>query len=262
MKGWIKMYRAMLKWEHFKEPSVVTVFLALLLSAERDGRADVNLGGLMSLTGLSHNTVTGAIAKLVKSGEITREKQGHKIYTTITNWSEYQDKSLTQNLGERDNSLTQNLGEQEDVIHPKNGTGIHPKNGSIIIPKNGSTIYNKNNNKNNKKDISTTRARMREEVMNDMMVETGCRSVGITPEQYITIAEEIFSDWEFQDLADSECNKAHFLAVLRIKANVKRNGNNQQAGNASDARVKLMQDGIKAMAALAAEIGKPKVVPF
>ena len=81
--GWIKMHRALLKWEHFREPSVVTVFLALLLSAERDGRADVNLGGLMSLTGLSHNTVTGAIAKLVKSGEITREKQGHKIYTTI-----------------------------------------------------------------------------------------------------------------------------------------------------------------------------------
>ena len=103
---------------------------------------------------------------------------------------------------------------------------------------------------------------MREEVMNDMMVETGCRSVGITPEQYITIAEEIFSDWEFQDLADSEWNKAHFLAVLRIKANVKRNGNNQQSGNASDARVKLMQDGIKAMAALAEESRHPADVPF
>ena len=138
MNGWIKMQRAMLKWEHFKEPSVVTVFLALLLSAERDGKTDIKLDELMEYTGLSHNTVTRSIAKLVKSGEITRDKRGQNIYTTITNWSKYQDSSFTQKVGQCNDSLTQNLGEQEDAIIPKNGSIIDPKIGTIIHPKNGS----------------------------------------------------------------------------------------------------------------------------
>ena len=244
----------MLEWEHFKEPSVVTVFLALLLSAERDGRADVNLGGLMSLTGLSHNTVTGAIAKLVKSGEITREKQGHKIYTTITNWSEYQDKSLTQNLGERDNSLTQNLGEQEQPV----------------IPKNGSTIYNKNNNKTNNKN-NCVDTRTHEEfianALNDLRVEQGCMAMRITPEQYRQLVTEVTNDWIYRQLPDDEWTLTHLLAQMRIKHNINNrnngnNGNNTQSSSADSIRAKLDADAVKAMAALAAEIGKPKVVPF
>jgi predicted transcriptional regulator len=227
MNGWIKINRSILEWEHFTEPSVVTVFLTLLMTAERDGKTDIKLDELMKYTGMSHNTVNRCIAKLVKSGEITREKKGQNIFTTITNWSKFQGQSLTQKLGECNDLSTQNLGEQEDAIIPKNGTIIHPKNGTIIHPKIGSTIYNKNNNKNNKNNSLEMRARMREEVMQDMMVETGCRSVGITVEQYNTIAEEIFNDWTFQNLPDNEWTKGHFLAVMRIKANVKRNGQQQ-----------------------------------
>lgn len=252
--GWIKMHRTMLEWEHFKEPSVVTVFLSLLLSADRDGNTEVNLGGLMSLTGLSHNTVSRAIATLVKSGEISREKCGVKITTKISNWNNFQGcNPLTQNLVIPKNGNT------------KNGASIDPKNGTIIHPKIGSTIYNKNNNKNNKNNSLEMRARMREEVMQDMMVETGCRSVGITVEQYKTIAEEIFNDWTFQNLPDDEWTKGHFLAVMRIKANVKRNGqqqNNGNAGSGNDARVKLDQDAVTAMAALAAESRSASEVVF
>jgi hypothetical protein len=275
MKGWIKMHRALLEWEHFKEPRVLAVFLALLLSAERDGKTSLKLDELMSLTGLSHNTVTGAISKLVKSGEITRVKQGQKITTTINNWSSYQANLSTQKMGQCEDLSTQIVGEQNDLstqilgeqesLSTQNLKSIDPKNGTIINPKNGSIIYNKNNNKNNKNDSLEMRARMREEVMQDMMVETGCRSVGITVEQYKTIAEEIFNDWTFQNLPDNEWTKGHFLAVMRIKANVKRNGqqqNNGNAGSGNDARVKLQQDAAKAMAALASGGEQAQAVPF
>lgn len=91
MNGWIKIHRTMLQWEHFNEPSVVTVFLALLLSADRDGKTDISLSGLISATGLTTNTVRCALAKLVNSGEITRDfVKGQKTTTSIANWSKYQ----------------------------------------------------------------------------------------------------------------------------------------------------------------------------
>jgi DNA-binding transcriptional regulator PaaX len=124
----------MLEWEHFGEPSVVTVYLALLLHADQEGKTSITKGDIASITGLSHNTVSKAISKLVKSGEISRLKQGSKITTSITNWSEYQS---TQNLVRYQNSSTQNL--------VCNDT----KNWDDIDPKNGSIQYNKNN-KNNK----------------------------------------------------------------------------------------------------------------
>jgi len=81
----------MLQWEHFNEPSVVTVFLALLLNADRDGKTGISLSGLTSATGLTTNTVRCALAKLVNSGEITRIfVKGQKTTTSIANWSKYQ----------------------------------------------------------------------------------------------------------------------------------------------------------------------------
>jgi len=91
MNGWIKIHRTLLQWEHFKEPSVVTVFLALLLSADRDGKTDISLSGLTSATGLTTNTVRAALSKLVNSGEVSRTTQkGQKTITEIANWDKYQ----------------------------------------------------------------------------------------------------------------------------------------------------------------------------
>jgi len=265
MNGWIKMHRAMLKWEHFKEPSVVTVFLALLLSAERDGKTDIKLDELMEYTGMSHNTVTRSIAKLVKSGEITRDKRGQNIYTTITNWSEYQDSSFTQKVGQCNGSLTQNLGEQEEAIIPKNGSIIDPKIGTIIHPKNGSIIYNKNNKKDNKNIVvADTREEFIADALNDLRVEQGCMAMGITPDQYRQLVTEVTNDWIFRDIPNEEWTLTHLLAQMRIKHNIKNrnNGQNQQSGNGGDARTKLDQDAVKAMAALAAQSQRPAEVPF
>ena len=92
----------------------------------------------------------------------------------------------------------------------------------------------KKNIEEQEKNIPEVRARLREEVMQDMMVEMGCRSVGISLADYHSMADEIFNDWTFQDLPDHEWSKSHFLAVLRIKAKeqIKQNSNGQRIINA------------------------------
>lgn len=86
--------------------------------------------------------------------------------------------------------------------------------------------YKKNIIEEQEKNIPDARARLREEVTSDMMVEMGCRSAGITPEQYRQLADQIFDDWTFQDLPGHEWNKSHFLSVLRIKARELKKQNN------------------------------------
>ena len=108
------------------------------------------------------------------------------------------------------------------------------------------------------------RERLMQELFADGRIELAMMQHRITEEQYRQMVTEILADWQFRDLPDSDYNLTHFSSVLRYKvANINRNnGNNQQTGNADSIRAKLDADAVKAMAALAAEIGKPKVVPF
>ena len=84
MKHWVKIYNQLLDWEHFTEPSVLSVWMYLLLSAETKSRSvrgrRVTIGEvhtsyreMSSVTGLSHNTVKSAIEKLTATGEIKVE---------------------------------------------------------------------------------------------------------------------------------------------------------------------------------------------
>ena len=232
----------MLQWEHFNEPSVVTVFLALLLNADKTGKTGITIGAIATSTGLHPNTVKRAIAKLVKSGEVTREKYGSRITTTITNWSEYQS--------------VQKLDRYED----KNCTDIGTKKVPIQ--------YNKNNKKDKEVVVADAHTHTREDfiadALNDLRVEQGCMAMRITPDEYRQLVTEVTNDWIFRNIPDNEWTLTHLLAQMRIKHNInnRNNGNNQQTGNADSIRAKLDADAVKAMAALAAEIGKPKVVPF
>lgn len=76
--------------------------------------------------------------------------------------------------------------------------------------------------------VPDPRARLRNDVTSDMMVEIGCRSVGISADEYRRLAQEIFNDWAFQDLDPREWTKSHFLGVLRIKVKEKNRKNGQQ----------------------------------
>ena len=250
MNGWIKIHRTMLQWEHFNEPSVVTVFLALLLVAD-NGQTDIGLGGLAAITGLSKNTIRHALAKLVNSGEIKRQTaKGQRTITTITNWNEYQ-------VGQK-------------LIHPtkksvsKNDTPVYQK-----LTQSVSKIDTHIKNKNNKEVVvANAHTRTHEDFMadalNDMRVEQGCMAMGVAPDEYRQLVTEVTNDWIFRQLPDNEWTLTHLLAQMRIKHNInnRNNGNNQIAGQQIDPRTKLDQDAIKAMAALAESSRRTTDVPF
>ena len=85
--------------------------------------------------------------------------------------------------------------------------------------------------KKNNIDVDA-RTRVREEVMSDEMVEMGCMSLGIDRGTYENLAFQVFTDWDFQNLPDSEWTKTHFLAVMRYKvADHKKSNNNGQRTN-------------------------------
>ena len=86
----------------------------------------------------------------------------------------------------------------------------------------------------------------------------------ISPDEYRQLVTEVTNDWIFRNIPDNEWTLTHLLAQMRIKHNInnRNNGNNQQTGSTSDIRAKLDADAAKAMAALASQIGKPKIVPF
>ena len=81
-----------------------------------------------------------------------------------------------------------------------------------------------------KKNIDDdARARIREEVMSDAMVEMGCMTLGIDRGTYENLAFQVFTDWDFQNLPDGEWTKTHFLAVMRYKvSDYKKSNNNGQ----------------------------------
>ena len=250
MNGWIKIHRTMLQWEHFNEPSVVTVFLALLLNADKDGKTNISLGGLSSTTGLTKNTIRAALAKLVDSGEITRSFiKGQRTTTTITNWKEYQG--------------GQKLIHQDNESVSKNDTPV----GQKLIHTVSKNDPHYKNNKNIQENIvvADAHARTHEEfiadALNDLRVEQGCMAMRITAEEYRQLVTEVTNDWNFRNIPDNEWTLTHLLAQMRIKNNInnRNNGQHQPTGDPID---KLNRDALKAMAALAASSKRPKNIPF
>lgn len=75
MKGWIRLHRGILDWEHFKEPTVLSLWICLLACTRNKAatirgirvepnEAFVSYRDLHEYTGLSVNTIKAAIAKM------------------------------------------------------------------------------------------------------------------------------------------------------------------------------------------------------
>lgn len=91
-EGWIKVHRKIKEWQHYQEPSVLLVFIDLLLSANakdgwwkgkrvRRGEMFTSVSTISDSTGLDAKTVRKALDKLEATGEIRREatNAGSKI---------------------------------------------------------------------------------------------------------------------------------------------------------------------------------------
>jgi hypothetical protein len=263
MNGWIKIYRKMRQWQHYKTPSVRMVFEDLLLSATGiestyngvalvAGDAVSSVAILQRNTGLSKPTIVKAIRVLTESGEITRRFENNVAIYHINSFCFYQLQG-----GKKDLPLTEKGGKN---ILPQ-GVKQIDHSGKTILPH----IRIKEDNKNNTVVVDAhthTHEAFIADALNGLRVEQGCMAMGVTPDEYRQLVTEVTNDWIFRNIPDNEWTLTHLLAQMRIKHNIinRNNGNNQ--GHNLDPRAKLDIDAAKAMAALASEIGKPKEVPF
>lgn len=102
MDGYIKIFRQIKDWEHFQEPSVLLLFIDLLVSANfkrgyfhgiavGKGSLITSYRKLSEETGLSVNTIKVCISKLVKTGEITlKTTKGQFTHIVINQFNKYQ----------------------------------------------------------------------------------------------------------------------------------------------------------------------------
>jgi hypothetical protein len=102
MERWIKLYEKIKEWQHYQEPTVLLVFIDILLSANtkdgwslgrmiKRGELVTSVAQIMFSTGIkSDNTVRAALRKLEASGEIKRERFGNGSKITIIQFDKYQ----------------------------------------------------------------------------------------------------------------------------------------------------------------------------
>lgn len=105
--GWIKIHRQIKDWQHYQEPTVLLVWLDLLLSANTKagwvrgihlnrGQLVTSVARIMESTGIgSDNTVRDALHKLEASGEIRKERIGTGTKITINHFNRYQSSAIT-----------------------------------------------------------------------------------------------------------------------------------------------------------------------
>jgi hypothetical protein len=206
----------------------------------------LSIGDACVMLGINQKTWRQCVAVLKRRNMITVEPvPGHANVYNVTpaeNW---------------DTTPAKNWYTQKTAPLPKIGTPPMPKNG-------------RGNNKDLLNNTTTTttcacaRERLMAELLTDARIELAMMQHHITEDEYRQMVAEIIADWRFRDLPESDYNLNHFSSVLRYKVqNINRNnGTNQQSGQPSDPRAKLDADAVKAMAALAAESRRPKVVPF
>lgn len=257
MQGYISIHRKIKEWRHYKEPAVKAVFLDLLLDAAHKttvqsgvrlavGECISSTRTLAANNGLTVNTVTKVIRLLVESGEIARRRVGNTTIFTILKYADYQDKSSegvakgnTPKSGVA-KSVTPPMQVSQNEIHhndagvskedtPVSQNEIHCVAKSVTPPHYNITIKKDNNNLGGDMRVRAQERvdNLRCQVLDSWSIEQACYLNHITEEQYKQLAEEIFSDWLFaldeskpeQPQLD-EINKKHFLAVLRIKAQI------------------------------------------
>lgn len=256
MQGYISIHRKIKEWRHYKEPAVKAVFLDLLLDAAHIATVQsgvrLAVGECISSTrtlaannGLAAHTVTKVLNLLIESGEIARRRVGNTTIFKILKYADYQGKS-NDSVSKRNtpksgvlNEITPLVQVWQNVAHD-DSEGVANENTPVcqnVIhsvakcdtpPHYNITIKECNNKLGEMRTHAQERIdNLRLQVLDGWSVEQACYTNHIDKEQYAQLAEEIFSDWLFaldeckpeQPQLD-EINKKHFLAVLRIKAEI------------------------------------------
>ena len=212
--GWICLHRSFKDWQHYGEPSVMVVFIDLLLSVNAKdgwwhghkcerGATFRSIRTIAENTTLNPITIRKALAKLELTGEIKRIKIDQKhTKTIICNFAKYQGVSGASVLKSNTQSNTQSNTKQQ-----------YNNNNNIVVVE-----YN-------------AHARTREAVVNDFFsggisVESFCLNNHVTVEQCRSIAEAVVTEWELTGELTAHATlsdeRKHLIAQMRIKADALR----------------------------------------
>ena len=119
-QGWISLHRKFIKWEWYKKPAMVHLFIHLLLLANHEegkwqghtikrGQLITGLKSLKQETGISHQSLRTCLARLKSTGEITYQTTNQFRLITIVNYDKYQTKNT--------NKLTSQLTNEQQATN-------------------------------------------------------------------------------------------------------------------------------------------------
>ena len=241
--GFIKIDRSILDWQHFGEPTVVVVFLYLLLKANHKngwwqglqcerGATFVGLRAIKEDTKLAINTVRSAISKLVESGEIKRiQVDRHHTKTIITKYAQYQDFSF--GSVSKNDTLTDTLTDT------------------------------KQERKERKEEFTTNKERNAHEeilnwLVNSQYLEQFAMSEGITPELCKKLANDAVMEWNMLGTTHHSVTDArrHMLDRIRKQVGIMRNNGTLKATEDMAKRLQPLIDGCSALV----DKGHPKPI--
>lgn len=246
MEGWIKLHRCMCDWQHYQEPSVMMVFIDLLLHANtkdgyyrgvlvKTGESARSLRAISQSVGLAVNTVRTALDKLVKSGEIKRRSFKFGMITTINNFDNYQ------------YSVSTNDTPKNTVVDTALDTPVDTKQ------EGKNNIYNTLSPK--RAHAHTHEGLVVEILEQTSTLEQFCMQNHISVQEFADAANEVVTEWELTDVThrDRSDAKRHLFSVVRLKLKDKnkRNGNNRSTYE--EQRDKLYAGSAAIIARLAAE---------
>lgn len=209
-RGFIKIDRKILEWEHFNEPVVLQVFLYLLIKANHKskwhngkmcerGATFVSIRTICEDLGMSPHTAIKALRTLENSGEVVRTQVTQKLSKTkLVNYSKYQANSLS----------------------------CVAENATLSATQSATQSATKQEREERKEYIGdNNNAHTHEEIFNDLLnspslIQAYTKNEGITEEQFRQLAEAVSVEWSLTGEhynTDSEA-KHRILAHIRAKA--------------------------------------------
>ncbi len=226
--GRIWLSRKILHWQHFGEPSYLTVFITLLLVANHReqwwkgvkvnrGETVISVKSLCKLCNLSNTTVIKVLKGLEKSGEIERTHMYHtNSKIKILNYIDYQAPSKVKMKSFSNKSLTSS--HKQDIY-------------SNIYTDVDDNIY-----------IIEPEKILKKMLDSGAMVEQFCMKEHITVEQFKQLGEEVINEWKLTGVehhTEREVRQ-HLLNHIRTKISKR-----QLASDDMDARLRPLVDACK-----------------
>ncbi len=226
--GRIWLSRKILHWQHFGQPSYLTVFITLLLVANHReqwwkgvkvnrGETVISVKSLCKLCNLSNTTVIKVLKGLEKSGEIERTHMYHtNSKIKILNYIDYQAPSKVKMKSFSNKSLTSS--HKQDIY-------------SNIYSSSSNNIY-----------IIDPEKILKKMLESGAMVGQFCINEHITVEQFKQLGEEVINEWKLTGVehhTEREVRQ-HLLNHIRLIIN-----KHKLASDDMDARLRPLVDACK-----------------